>query len=76
MIAIAASNPEALAPAISQRFGVKVEIVDGRLRIEKRHGHEFVPTVVEAFPGEIDAITFGRPTLEDAFIHFTGERLE
>jgi ABC-2 type transport system ATP-binding protein len=51
-------------------------MVDGRLRIEKRHGHEFVPAVVEAFPGEIDAITFGRPTLEDAFIHFTGERLE
>ena len=76
VIAIAARNPEALAPAISQRFGVKVEMVDGRLRIEKRRGHEFVPAVVEAFPGEIDAITFGRPTLEDAFIHFTGERLE
>jgi ABC-2 type transport system ATP-binding protein len=76
VISIAARNPEALSPAISQRFGVKVEMVDGRLRIEKRHGHEFVPAVVEAFPGEIDAITFGRPTLEDAFIHFTGERLE
>jgi ABC-2 type transport system ATP-binding protein len=76
VIAIAARAPEALAPAISKRFGIKVDMVDGRLRIEKRHGHEFVPAVVEAFPGEIDAITFGRPTLEDAFIHFTGERLE
>jgi ABC-2 type transport system ATP-binding protein len=76
VIAIAARDPEALAPAIRQRFGVKVDLVDGRLRIEKRQGHEFVPAVVEAFPGEIDAITFGRPTLEDAFIHFTGERLE
>ena len=76
VIAIAARAPEALAPAISKRFGIKVDMVDGRLRIEKRRGHEFVPALVEAFPGEIDAITFGRPTLEDAFIHFTGERLE
>ena len=30
--------------------------------------------VVEAFPGEIDAISISKPTLEDVFIHRTGHR--
>ena len=76
VIVIAARDGKSLAPAIEERFGVHAELVDDRLRIERRRGHEFVPALVEAFPGEIDAITFGKPTLEDAFVHYTGERLE
>jgi ABC-2 type transport system ATP-binding protein len=76
VVVIAAKNPQSLAPAIHARFGVVAEMVGDRLRIEKSRGHEFIPAVVEAFPGEIDSVTFGRPTLEDAFVHFTGERLE
>jgi len=34
-----------------------------------------VPELVEAFPGEIEAVTFGKPTLEDVFMHHTGRRL-
>jgi ABC-2 type transport system ATP-binding protein len=49
-------------------------VVDGSLRIERPRGHEFVREVVEAFPGEIQSITFGRPTLEDVFIHQTGHQ--
>ena len=30
--------------------------------------------IFEAFPGEIQSVTFGRPTLEDVFIHQTGHR--
>jgi len=30
--------------------------------------------VVEAFPGEIDAVSVSKPTLEDVFIHRTGHR--
>ena len=44
------------------------------LRIELPRGHEFVRDVVEAFPGEIRSVTFGKPTLEDVFVHLTGER--
>jgi hypothetical protein len=34
-----------------------------------------VRDVVEAFADEIQAVTFGKPTLEDVFIHLTGHRL-
>ena len=37
-------------------------------------GHRFVPDVVEAFPGEIQAISVSKPALEDVFIHRTGHK--
>jgi ABC-2 type transport system ATP-binding protein len=65
-----------LAREIADRFGVHTELVDGRIRLELPHGHEFVTDVIEAFPGRIDAVTFSRPTLEDVFVHHTGQRFE
>jgi ABC-2 type transport system ATP-binding protein len=74
VITITAREPVSLAEQVGRRFGVAVEIVDDRLRLEREHAHEFIPALVEAFPGEIDAITFGKPTLEDVFVHHTGRR--
>ena len=48
--------------------------MDGKVRLEREQGHRFVTDVVEAFPGEIDAISVAKPTLEDVFIHRTGHR--
>lgn len=61
---------------IATRFGVHAEVVDARLRLELPHGHEFVTHVIEAFPGRIQAVTFSRPTLEDVFVHHTGQRFD
>ena len=76
VLLITARAPQDLAAAVADRFGVAVDLYGDRLRVELRDAHAFVPTLVEAFPGDIDAVTVGRPTLEDAFVHFTGERLE
>jgi len=65
-----------LARDIAGHFGVRNEVVDRRVRLELPHGHEFVTDVIEAFPGRIDAVTFSRPTLEDVFVHHTGESFE
>jgi ABC-2 type transport system ATP-binding protein len=75
VITITARDAASLSERIARRFGVKVETVDGRLRLERERAHEFIPELVEAFPGEVDAITFGKPTLEDVFVHYTGKRL-
>ena len=74
VILIEAPELEALATSIRERFRETVEILDGHLRIERPRGHEFVTDLVEAFPGRIDAVTFGKPTLEDVFLHHTGKR--
>jgi len=65
-----------LAARVSERFAVKADVVDGQVRIERDRAHEFVTDLVESFPGELDAVTFGKPTLEDVFVHYTGHRLE
>jgi ABC-2 type transport system ATP-binding protein len=68
-------EPQRLALEIAARFGVEATVLDdGRVRIERQAGHRFVTELVEAFPGEIDAVSVAKPTLEDVFIRRTGHR--
>ena len=67
-------DPESIAARIRQRYGIDAAVLDGKVRLEREGGHRFVTDVVEAFPGEIDAISISKPTLEDVFIHRTGHR--
>ena len=71
-----AGRADSLARDIASRFSVDTDLVDGRIRLELPHGHEFVTDVIEAFPGRIDAVSLSRPTLEDVFVHHTGRRFE
>ncbi len=74
VMVISAAAPEALAQKIAQRLQVRATLVDGTLRIERPRGHELVARLIDEFGGEIESITFGRPTLEDVFVHLTGHR--
>lgn len=68
-------DPQGLAAAVQERFAQEATVVDGTLRIRRPRGHEFIPLLFEAFPGRIEAVSVGKPTLEDAFIQRTGHRL-
>jgi ABC-2 type transport system ATP-binding protein len=74
VILLDAKNAEALAVSIRDRFQVDAQVLQGQVRLEREHGHRFITDVVEAFPGEIEAISVSKPTLEDVFIHRTGHR--
>jgi ABC-2 type transport system ATP-binding protein len=74
VVVIEAEAPAELRDKMRAKFGLEAQIVDGTLRVERARGHELVRDVVEAFPGEIRSVTFGRPTLEDVFVHVTGRR--
>jgi ABC-2 type transport system ATP-binding protein len=74
VIVLDARDPESLAQRIAARFPVKAQVLAGKVRIEREHGHRFITDVVEAFPGEIDAVSVSKPTLEDVFIRRTGHR--
>jgi ABC-2 type transport system ATP-binding protein len=74
VIVLEAREAEALASRIRGRFNIEVQIVGSQLRIEKNQGHRFVTDLVEGFPGEIDAISVAKPSLEDVFIRRTGHR--
>jgi ABC-2 type transport system ATP-binding protein len=74
VISVETSDPPSLLRAIEQKFKITARIVDGMLRIERARGHEFIPELVSAFPGQIHSVTLGQPTLEDVFIKRTGHR--
>ncbi|PYX80507.1 MAG: ABC transporter ATP-binding protein [Acidobacteria bacterium] len=74
VILLDAREPDSLAQRIEARFQVQAQVLGGKVRIERENGHRFITDVVEAFPGEIEAISVSKPTLEDVFIHRTGHR--
>lgn len=75
VLTVSTKNARELAAKITERFGMTAEVVHGAIRIERERGHAFVPELIEAFPGRIDSITVGKPTLGDVFLARTGHRL-
>jgi ABC-2 type transport system ATP-binding protein len=74
-ITIRTADPAKLGQAIGMKFGLSsVSLGTDVLRLEQPDGHQWIAKLVEAFPGEIQSITLGKPTLEDVFIHTTGHR--
>jgi ABC-2 type transport system ATP-binding protein len=73
------ADGESLAQRISVKFSVDATVLEdhgrtNQIRIEMENGHRFITGLVEAFPGEIQAVSVSKPTLEDVFIHRTGHR--
>ncbi len=75
IVRVRAEEPERLAAAIRERFGLEVRLVDGSIAIEHPRGDAFIPQLIEAFRGAIREVTLARPTLEDVFVRRTGHRL-
>lgn len=73
-ITIRTADPQALAADIGQKFSCEATVIEGTVRLEQPDGHRWISQLVEAFPDRIDAITLGKPTLEDVFIHTTGHQ--
>lgn len=74
VILMEAREPENLRQQLRQRFAVEASVLGGKVRFQHPRGHEFIPQLVEAFPGEIQSVMVGKPTLEDVFIRRTGHR--
>jgi ABC-2 type transport system ATP-binding protein len=74
VVLLEARDPEKVAERIRSMFQVDAIAMGTHVRLEIENGHRFVPDVVEAFPGEIQALSVSKPTLEDVFIHRTGHK--
>jgi ABC-2 type transport system ATP-binding protein len=73
-LTIESPEPAALADEIRQQFGLPAQLLGEAVRLEAAGGHQWVPRLMEAFPGRITAVRLGKPTLEDVFIARTGHR--
>ncbi len=74
VILLDARDPDSLARRVQARFHAEAAVLGGKVRLELENGHRFIAEVVEAFPGEIQAVSVSKPSLEDVFIHRTGHR--
>jgi ABC-2 type transport system ATP-binding protein len=74
VVLLESHDAEGLAAKIRDRFQLDATVMGQQVRLEIENGHRFVPDVVEAFPGEIQALSVSNPTLEDVFIHRTGHK--
>jgi ABC-2 type transport system ATP-binding protein len=75
VITLSSAHPAELKAALNARFSIQADQIDNSLRIERAKGHQFIPELIEAFPGQIESVSLGKPTLEDVFIHVTGHKL-
>jgi len=76
VITIRSRDIDSLCTAVKKRLDISVSVLSGAIRIECQNGHEWIPRLIESFPGQIDEISLSRPTLEDVFIHVTGTRFD
>ena len=73
------SAAQSLATRIAGRFqlignGVAPTVLGNTVRLERENGHRFLTAVLDAFPGEVRAVSVSRPRLDDVFIQRTGHR--
>jgi ABC-2 type transport system ATP-binding protein len=76
VVVLEVASTNGLPDKIAERFQVRPQLVDGRVRVEIANGHRFITEVVEAFPGAIQSIALHKPTLEDVFLDETGATLD
>jgi ABC-2 type transport system ATP-binding protein len=76
VIEVECEDPAAFLPELRERLDTEGVVVNGLVRIEREEAHTFIPRLVEGFPGRVRSVTLRRPTLEDAFVHFTGHRFD
>jgi ABC-2 type transport system ATP-binding protein len=72
VITLTSPHPAQVAQILKEKLNLSVETLDGTVRLERPRGHELVPQLIEAVPGLVDAVSVGKPTLEDVFIQSTG----
>jgi len=73
-VSIRTQQPEALAEAILEQTGQPAQQFADALRWETPSAQPFIATLMSQFADRIDSITWGKPTLEDVFVHHTGHR--
>ena len=72
---LSGQDPDGLAAKVRASFAWPVAVRDGRVRVELPTGGDHAARLFTASAGLADAVTVGRPTLEDVFLELTGDSL-
>ncbi|MEC9003440.1 MAG: ABC transporter ATP-binding protein [Planctomycetota bacterium] len=75
-VTITCSNPGQLKEQLETRFGVSVHLMDGQLRVPPLENESLWDLLQGEFQQQVESMTWGKPTLEDVFIHKTGQQFQ
>ncbi|MCG8405798.1 MAG: ATP-binding cassette domain-containing protein [Phycisphaerales bacterium] len=75
-ITIECDEPADLSRRINSQISVEPSVVNGAVRIETERGTALATEVMNRFGDELKAVTIGKPTLEDVFVHETGHSFD
>ncbi len=76
VVLVRSRNVQQLKGKIQRAFSKPASVVRNELLIEVPHGHRFIPRLIRAFPDLVTSVTLRKPTLEDVFVHATGQPLQ
>jgi ABC-2 type transport system ATP-binding protein len=76
VIQIDTDEPESMQSELAAMYpDHTLKLIDGRLLLESEDGPTQVARIATAFGPKIKRISVGQPTLEDVFMHLTGDKL-
>jgi ABC-2 type transport system ATP-binding protein len=75
-VTLETANPEQLAGHIRKKYGFEPVISGNQVRIGNVKGMATARKLLDAFDGDVRAVTVGHPTLEDVFLARTGRGLD
>ena len=73
-VSIRTQHPEELSEDIFTETGHRARQLGDVLRWETPSAQDFMALLMSRFSDHIESMTWGKPTLEDVFIHHTGHR--
>ena len=75
-VTITCREPVQLKEQLETRFGVSVHLMDGQLRVPPLENESLWDVLQGEFLQQVESMTWGKPTLEDVFIHKTGQQFQ
>ncbi|MFD9904082.1 ATP-binding cassette domain-containing protein [Streptomyces sp. NPDC059063] len=75
LITVRTANDPAAALALRERLGLQAKTDTDGLHIRVADGAAWVPRICAALPHTVHALTVTPPTLDDAFLHYTGRTI-
>ncbi len=76
LVVMEASEPDRVAAAVKNRFGLEARVLDGKVVLERERGHELIPRLVESIgDGTLHSVSLRRTGLGEVFLELTGHEL-
>ena len=75
LIFLATDNNQKARKTLSEKFDIKVEEVDSKLKLTVEKGEQLIPEITQVLAGSIKSINLHEPTMDDVFIHLTGKEI-